>query len=249
MAKNTKKPKKSGNRIVTRWGFKKLSELKVDPALGPQDAESEEVETAGPETEAAPARPERRRKRHGTATATIVGAAFEAATTGAVRRRLAHVQALAAIVIVPGPAWVAPMAAYVASEFGPRWCFHTRDGTDRRRDDTGSVEAARDLSRGLCVMGVSHDEKLLPASLRSAADIVVIISPPDGAVLRSAIARFARRSPGEARRGDRGRPRPAGDRRRVQAGPGREANRQTARSRAPLARADDATRAGALHGG
>lgn len=192
----TKKPKKqkAGNRIVTRWGFKRLSELKADPALGPEDAELEEHQD---DTEPAPPN----RKPRGTATAIVVGAAFEAATTGAVRRRLAHGQALAAIVIVPGPAWVAPVAAYVASAFGQRWCFHTRDGTDRRRDDTGSVEAARDLSRGLCVMGLSHDEKLLPASLRSAADIVVRIPPPDGAVLRTAIARFARRSPGELDRG------------------------------------------------
>ncbi|MCA1551079.1 AAA family ATPase [Bradyrhizobium sp. BRP19] len=195
----TKKPKKqkAGNRIVTRWGFKRLSDQKVDPALGPQDAESEGPETAGPETEAAPARPERARKSRGTATAVVVGAAFEAATTGAVRRRLAHVQALAAIVIVPGPAWVAPVAAYLSSELGSRWGFHSRDGTERKRDDAGTVEVARDLSRGLCVMGVSHDEKLLPASLRSAADIVIRIAPPDGAVLRKAIARFARRSPGE----------------------------------------------------
>ncbi|MET4605371.1 cell division protease FtsH [Bradyrhizobium sp. JR4.1] len=200
MTKNLKKkPKKprSGRRPAVRTGFKRLSDLHVDDSLGPEDVESEGPETAGPETEAAPARPETARKPRGTATAIVVGAAFEAATTPAVRRRLAHVQALAAIVIVPGPAWVAPVAAYVASEFGSRWCFHTRDGTDRRRDDAGTVEAARDLSRGMCVMGVSHDEKLLPASLRSAADIVVSVAPPDGAVLRKAIARFARRSPGE----------------------------------------------------
>lgn len=192
MTKKPKNAKKSGDRIVTRWGFKKLSELRVDPALGPQDVEPDEQQG-----DAERVAPERRRKRQGTATATIVGAAFEAATTPAVRRRLAHGQALAAIVIVPGAAWVAPVAAYVGSAFGQRWCFHTRDGTDRRRDDTGSVEAARDLSKGLCVMGVSHDEKLLPTSLRSAADIVVRIAPPDGAVLRTAIARFARRSPGD----------------------------------------------------
>nr|WP_249817506.1 ATP-binding protein [Bradyrhizobium sp. 143] len=46
-------------------------------------------------------------------------------------------------------------------------------------------------------MGVAADERLLPASLQSAADIVVRIPPPDGAVLRRAITRFARRSPGE----------------------------------------------------
>ncbi|WP_354210673.1 MULTISPECIES: AAA family ATPase [unclassified Bradyrhizobium] len=193
----TKKPKKkSGTRIVARSGFKRLSNLRVDPKLGPADVEPDEQQG-----DAEPEPPEQARKPRGTATAIVVGAAFEAATTPAVRRRLAHVQALAAIVIVPGPAWVAPVAAYVASEFGSRWCFHTRDGADRRRDDAGSVEAARDLSRGLCVMGVSHDEKLLPASLRSAADIVVRIAPPDGAVLRKAIARFARRSPGGLDRG------------------------------------------------
>lgn len=188
-----KKPK-TGRRPAVRTGFKRLPDL--DDTLGPEDAELEEQRDG-----AEPATPKCARRPRGTATAIVVGAAFEAATTPAVRRRLAHVQALAAIVIVPGPAWVAPVAAHVASEFGSRWCFHTRDGTDRRRDDTSSVEAARDLSRGLCVMGVSHDEKLLPASLRSAADIVVRIAPPDGAVLRTAIARFARRSPGELDRG------------------------------------------------
>ncbi|MCA1542013.1 AAA family ATPase [Bradyrhizobium sp. NBAIM32] len=191
----TKKSKKKP-AIVRRLGFKRLSDQKVDPALGPEDAELEEQQD-----EAEPAPPKRARKPRGTATAIVVGAAFEAATTGAVRRRLAHIQALAAIVIVPGPRWVAPVAAYLASEFGSRWCFHTRDGTERKRDDAGTVEAARDLSRGLCVMGVSHDEKLLPASLRSTADVVVRIAPPDGAVLCKAIARFAGRSPGELDRG------------------------------------------------
>lgn len=185
----TKKPKKPQTRMAVRTGFKKLSDLYVDDSLGPEDAE--------PEAEKAPA-PRRRRAPRGTATATIVGAAFEAATTPAVRRRLTHVQALAVVVIVPGPAWVAPLAAYVESEFGPRWCFHMRDGTDRRRDPlVDSVDAARDLSRGHCVMGVSYDVALLPASLRSAADIVIRIAPPDGTVLRRAVSRFAGRSPGE----------------------------------------------------
>lgn len=193
MAKKQKKPK-TGGRMVARPGFKRLSELYVDDSLGPEDADPEEQQI---DAEAAPQN--RPRKQRGTATSIVVGAAFEAATTPAVRRRLARVQALAAIVIVPGPAWVAPVAAYAASEFGSqRWCLHMRDGTDRRRDTPAdSVDAARDLSRGLCVMGVTVDEKLLPASLRSAADILVRIAPPDGAVLGKAIARFARRSPGE----------------------------------------------------
>jgi len=109
------------------------------------------------------------------------------------RRRLARGQALAAI--VPAPAWVVPAAAYVRSAFGPRWCFHTRDGADRKRDaSVGSEQAARDLSKGHCVMGIAADQRLLPGALQSAADVVVRIPPPDGAVLRRAIARFAGRS-------------------------------------------------------
>ncbi|GAA0027243.1 MULTISPECIES: AAA family ATPase [Bradyrhizobium] len=188
----TKKPKTPKKQIVARWGFKRLSDQRVDPTLGPADAEPGEQEG-----DAVPTPSRRPRKPRGSATDIVVGAALEAATTVAVRRRLARGQALAVVVIVPGPAWVAPVAAYVKSEFGSRWCFHTRDGTDRKRDDAGSVEAARDLSRGFCVMGVAYDEKLLPASLQSAADIVIHIASPDGTVVRRAITRFVRRSPGE----------------------------------------------------
>lgn len=183
----TKKPKQE------RISFGTLSKKWSAPGLDPDP----DLPDPGPEGDGEDSTEARRKTLRATPTALIVGAAFEAAVPPKLRRKLTHGQALAAIVIVPGPAWVAPVVAYVASEFGPRWCFHTRDGNDRRRDDAGSVEAARDLSRGMCVMGVSHDEKLLPASLRSAADIVIRIAPPDGAVLRRAIVRFAKRSPGE----------------------------------------------------
>ncbi|WP_244978443.1 hypothetical protein [Bradyrhizobium pachyrhizi] len=46
-------------------------------------------------------------------------------------------------------------------------------------------------------MGIAVDQGLLPAALQSVADIVVRIPAPDGPVLRQAISRFARRSPGE----------------------------------------------------
>lgn len=175
-----------------RITFRRLSTLHIDPDLAlPPDPDEEE----GEEREAGAGRQAKPRQ---TATAIVVGAAFEAAVPRDVRRHLAHGQALAAIVVVPAPGWVAPVTAYVRSVLGPRWCLHTRDGADRRRDSSvDSEDAARDLSRGLCVMGVAHDERLLPASLQSAADVVVRIPPPDGAVLRRAIVRFARRSPGE----------------------------------------------------
>jgi cell division protease FtsH len=152
------------------------------------DAEEEQEE------DAAPASPDPRP----TAFAAIVGAAFEAAVGRDQRRRLQHGQALAAILVVPDTTWIGPAAAYAKHEYGSRWRLHMRDGKDRRSDaSVGSDEVARDLSSGLCVMGVAADMKLLPAALQTAADIVIRIAIPNGAVLRRAIAKFARRSPGE----------------------------------------------------
>jgi len=128
------------------------------------------------------------------ATAIVVRATFEASVTKDVRRRLRQGQALAVTILVPTTSWVAAVAAHARSEFGPRWCVHARDGSDRRANALmGSNEVARDLSRGLSVMGVSADAALLPDALTAAADIAVRIAPPDGAVLRKAIARFTRR--------------------------------------------------------
>jgi cell division protease FtsH len=132
------------------------------------------------------------------ATAVVVGAAFEAALTRGVRRRLRHGQALAVVVVVPTQAWVVPAAAYARSAFGDRWCMQTREGTDRRLDaSVGSVDVARNLSGGMCVMGIAADAGLLPAALTGAADVTIRIAAPDGTLLRRAITRFARRSPGE----------------------------------------------------
>lgn len=189
----TKRPKKRETKIVVRMLPKKLSALRCDESLSLPDPDSGEREDDEEPEEAPP-----RGKTRGTATAIVVGACFEAAVSRQERRRLAHGQALAALVLVPAPAWVGPVAAYVRSAFGPRWCFHTRDGADRKRDRSmGSDEAARDLSQGRCVMGIAVDRGLLPAALQSAADVVVRIPAPEGPVLRKAIGRFARRSPGE----------------------------------------------------
>jgi cell division protease FtsH len=132
------------------------------------------------------------------ATAVVVGAAFEAALPKGVRRRLRQGQALAVVVVVPTQAWVVPVAAYARSAFGDRWCMQTREGTDRRLDaSVGSVDVARNLSGGMCVMGIAANAGLLPAALTSAADVTIRIAAPDGEVMRRAITRFARRSPGE----------------------------------------------------
>ena len=131
----------------------------------------------------------------------VVGATFDASVPRKLRRRLMGGKALAVIVIVPATTWVKPVAAYVRSTFGNQWRLQARDESDRKRDAAASAEVALDLSKGLCVMGVTVDEKLLPTALRSAADIVIRLAPPDGCALRKAISGFARRSPGKLDRG------------------------------------------------
>jgi hypothetical protein len=127
----------------------------------------------------------------------IVRAAFEAAVSEDVVALLTNGKSLAVVVVVPTPAWVAPVEAYLRSAFGSRWCMQTRDGLDHKRNaSAGSAEVARELSVGMCVMGIAADAGLLPAALTAAADVTIRVAAPDGAVLRRAITRFARRSPG-----------------------------------------------------
>lgn len=185
-----KKTLKKAPRITYRMVRKKLSDLHGNDAAEDAEADIDMDE----EDEPAP-RPARRRV---TAVTAVVGAAFEAAVPPDLRRRLRHNQALAAVIVVPSLAWVVPVAAYVRSVLGSRWCLHTREGLDRRRSGSvGSDDVARDLSRGMCVMGVAADAALLPAALTAGADVKIRILAPAGAVLKRAIGRFARRSPGE----------------------------------------------------
>ncbi|WP_338835132.1 hypothetical protein [Bradyrhizobium septentrionale] len=155
-------------------------------------------ETGDPEDDAAQRRDAQQKGRPASATAIVVAATFEAAVPKKLRRRLAHGKALAVTVIVPGPDWVAPVHAYAKSALGDQWRFQTRAGSDRKQSaSTGNDEVAHDLSRGSCVMGIAADAALLPSALTRTADIAIRIDPPGAAVLRKAIARFARRSPGE----------------------------------------------------
>lgn len=129
----------------------------------------------------------------------IVGAALDASLSRGVRRRLQHAQAIAVVIQVPSPDWVEPVARHFKQVFGDRWMMHSRDGSNRtvHKSSVGSSEVARELARGLCVVGIAVDIELLPAALTTAADLTVRIGAPTGAVLRVAITRFARRSPGE----------------------------------------------------
>jgi cell division protease FtsH len=129
----------------------------------------------------------------------VVGAAFDAAFTPTVRRSLRHGKALAVVVQVPAVSWVEPVAQHFKSVFGDRWMIHSRDGSNStvHKSTVGSSEIARELACGLCVVGIAADTKLLPEALTAVADITIRIAAPRAKVMRKAITRFARRSPGD----------------------------------------------------
>ncbi|MBR1178069.1 hypothetical protein JQ617_29200 [Bradyrhizobium sp. KB893862 SZCCT0404] len=167
-----------------------------DRELGRFEDDEPEIEgnfELDPEEEAAPPgyRPE--------AVTAVVGAAFDAATTADQRRRLRHNQALCAIVYVPTPVWVMPVSLYFRCAFGERWLQQTRHGptAGERGFATSSASVSLALSAGQSVVGIAADLSLLPRSLIGAADMTIQIPPPTGAVLKAAITRFARRTPGE----------------------------------------------------
>ncbi|OSI65048.1 hypothetical protein BSZ21_21960 [Bradyrhizobium canariense] len=193
----TKKHGKTEEQRITYAPMpKKFSDVRpasTEPELDLPDSEEETEDEA--ETRARP-------KPRENATAILVAATFEQAVSRKLQRKLAQGRALAVTVVVPTAAWATAIAAYARSEFGDQWCFHTRDGTDRRQNaTTGTDEVARDLSRGLSVMGIAADATLLPAALTAGADIAIRIPPPGGEALRTAIRRFAGRSPGEISEG------------------------------------------------
>ncbi|WLA63771.1 hypothetical protein [Bradyrhizobium diazoefficiens] len=159
-----------------------------------EDVEDDEIEgnfALDPEEDAAP--PDNERPDAVTA---LVGAAFEAATTPDQRRRLRHNQAMCAIVHVPSPAWVMPVSLYFRCTFGERWLRQTRHGPvpNEKLFSTSSAAVSLALSAGQSTVGVSADISLLPRALIGAADVTIRLAPPNGAVLRTAIARFAKRA-------------------------------------------------------
>jgi cell division protease FtsH len=126
----------------------------------------------------------------------VVGATFDAAVSRQIRRQIDHAKAMAVVVVVPTPAWVAPVSQHFREKFGSRWCAYNRDGAKRAglHAPEGSDSVAADLSRGQCVVGLAADAKLLPTTLAAAADITIRLPAPTGPVLRTAIAKFCRRS-------------------------------------------------------
>lgn len=161
---------------------------KMLPVEDPQIESENDEDAAGP--------PQQAKRGRQSALTAVIGAAFEASVSKETFRKLEHNQALAAIVVVPSPAWVGPMKDYFRANFGGRWLLIARDGKSRTQNaDVGSDEVSRSLARGSCVAGISADTMLLPRAMLSAVDITIRVGVPTPAVLATAIARFAKRSP------------------------------------------------------
>lgn len=126
----------------------------------------------------------------------LVGATFEAATSPDLRRKLRHGQALCVIVLVPTVAWVLPVSDHFRRSFGDRWLQHTKSGPNWRGlgGSSGSGAVSGALAAGRSVVGISADVGLLPRTLVGAADLTIRLGPPTGAVLKTAIGRFAGRA-------------------------------------------------------
>lgn len=213
------KKAKSSPKITYRMGVKRLVDLKATP--GPiilnqsfdkatrsymdkhntaQAAEAAADDGPDFDMEAEQAKPEPPpRVRRLPALAAVVGATFDAAVPPLLRRRLQHAKALCVVVQVPSPAWVAPVAAHFRKQFGSRWVQEARDGSNRtfHKSSIGSSKISQSLSQGHCVVGVAADPNILPRALIAALDITIRLATPTGAVLRTAITRFAARAPDE----------------------------------------------------
>ncbi|MHC2288799.1 AAA family ATPase [Bradyrhizobium barranii] len=209
MKKSTSRRTGKKPSVACRMVPKRLVDLRATPrnafTRGAVDAntrmilkmppiEEPEIEAEDHDDDAPPSKPAKRGRQ--SAMTAVMGASFEASVPKEVIRKLEHNQSLAAIVVVPSPAWVGPMKDYFRAKFGGRWLLIARDGKARTQNgDVGSDEVSRDLARGLCVAGVSADATLLPRALLSAVDITIRVAVPSPAVLATAIARFTKRSP------------------------------------------------------
>ncbi|CAL8969065.1 ATP-dependent zinc metalloprotease FtsH [Rhodoplanes serenus] len=120
----------------------------------------------------------------------IAAAAFDAATTPAVRNALWRRRTLAVVIKVPTRRWIEPIGRHAeALVRSPNVLF--APAGDRRSDRTaGDSPVAEALGSGTSAIGVSHaPDRLLPPTLLAAADLHIRIDAPDGAVIRDAIRR------------------------------------------------------------
>jgi cell division protease FtsH len=122
----------------------------------------------------------------------LLRAAFNGAVTKAQRARIAAGDRLAVVIRVPDPSWVRATEKFFMAEFGSGWSTFARDGSHKIRDKAtvGNDEVAAVLTRGRCAVGIAASTDILPATLTTAADVLVRIRPPEAKVVRRALRLF-----------------------------------------------------------
>lgn len=118
----------------------------------------------------------------------LVGHSLRSVTTAAQRRVLSRGAGLAAIIRVPSPAWVAPVARVMRGS--GEWGHIYEAPVARRRspEDTSDRTVANGLAYGLRVLGISPDpETLLPAALLAACDLHVDLPQPSASVMMAVV--------------------------------------------------------------
>jgi cell division protease FtsH len=112
-------------------------------------------------------------------------------------RRLHDDKRLCAVIEVPAADWAPPAMALLKSW---NWDFHHMRTVPLRAsqlaDDTTSQQTINALSQGGRVLGISQDPvRLLPASMRTGADMNIVLPPPTGRILAAVIKAMTGRSP------------------------------------------------------
>ncbi len=165
------------------------------------------------------------------AMAGVVDAAFASAISPTIGRQIDQAKAMAVVIVVPTPAWVAPVAAHFRTKFGSRWHAYLRMGSNRGLGQLTPEDFDKCGGRpfGRTVRGGAGCRR--QAASQGAADGRRHHHPPGAADGRGVADGHRQVLPaigrGIARR-DCGRARPARDRFRVPAGDGPAADRAAA---------------------
>ncbi|MVS98875.1 hypothetical protein [Devosia marina] len=107
-------------------------------------------------------------------------------------KRLHDTENFCAIVVTPSPDWTLPLMHLLKPW---SWDFVQARVKPLRpsqiADDTSSLRTMDALAMGGRVLGIGHDpERLLPSSMRTAADLIVRLPPPNGEVIGAVIRRM-----------------------------------------------------------
>lgn len=112
-------------------------------------------------------------------------------------KRLHEDKQFCAVIQVPAADWAAPVLALLKDW---NWDFlHMRTvplRASQLADDTTSQQTIHALSAGGRVLGISQDPvRLLPASMRTGADMNIVLPPPTGRIIAAVIRAMTGRSP------------------------------------------------------